>query len=410
MKPTYEVVGKIERFDERDTVFAREALIAGSEEERLYHEQNPHLREIDERIRKFIDEKLATDRASWGRAYYQVGFRTLAYLALPDCVDGEPAPDAIKIDPKRASLLVKGLASHLGADVVGITRLKQEWVYSHRGTRPFFADQPPNPPLFEGMPDHYTGRLWGDPIHLEHQYAIALAFTQDLRFMKAGPGVASDLEVGKVYARSALVACQLASFIRALGFAARAHHVRNYYVLVVPIAVDAGLGELSRAGYLLNKTYGLNLRLSCVTTDLPLKVDEPIDIGVQEFCSKCLKCARNCPAGAIPTGDKTIVRGIRKWRVDAERCLLYWGRVGAACQICQVVCPWSKPPTYFHRAVANIASKFGGLTKFLVKADDLFYGTKYKQVSEPLWMHPDGEGGKSQSDSCFSGSLRASRH
>jgi len=29
-KPTYEIAGTIERFDERDTVFAREALVGGS--------------------------------------------------------------------------------------------------------------------------------------------------------------------------------------------------------------------------------------------------------------------------------------------------------------------------------------------------------------------------------------------
>lgn len=392
-KPTYEVIGEITRYDERDNVFAREALLPGSREERIYHELNPHLAEVDKRIRKFIDDKLETNESSWGRAYYQVGFRTLAHLALPDCVDGKPAPGPIEVGQEKASVLLKALASHLGADVVGITRLRQEWVYSHRGTRPFFPDQPADPPLFEGMPAHYTGRLWGDPINLKHKYAIALGFSQDLKFMKAGPGLASDLEVGKVYARSALVACQLASFIRSLGYPARAHHVRNYCVLVVPIAVDAGLGELSRAGYLLSKVYGLNLRLACVTTDLPLRTDEPVDIGVQEFCSQCLKCARNCPAGAIPTGEKVVVRGIRKWKIEPEKCLLYWGKVGAACQICQVVCPWSKPPTYFHRAVANLASKFSWLAKFLVKADDLFYGARHESIAQPDWMKPHSHDG-----------------
>ena len=102
---------------------------------------------------------------------------------------------------------------------------------------------------------------------------------------------------------------------------ARAHHVRNYCVLVVPVAVDAGLGELARSGHLLHKTCGLNLRLSCVTTDLPLAHDDPVDIGVQRFCDDCLKCARNCPVGAIPEGAKTEVRGIRKWQMDPEKCL-----------------------------------------------------------------------------------------
>ncbi len=36
-KPTYEIVGELSRFDERDTAFARERLVPGSSEERAYH-------------------------------------------------------------------------------------------------------------------------------------------------------------------------------------------------------------------------------------------------------------------------------------------------------------------------------------------------------------------------------------
>jgi hypothetical protein len=89
-KPTYEIVGEVERFDERDTVFAREALVPGSREEISYHESNPHLREIDRRLSRFIDDKLDRSGSSWGRAYYQTVFGAIAHLAMPDCVDGRP--------------------------------------------------------------------------------------------------------------------------------------------------------------------------------------------------------------------------------------------------------------------------------------------------------------------------------
>jgi hypothetical protein len=36
---------------------------------------------------------------------------------------------------------------------------------------------------------------------------------------------------------------------------------------------------------------------------MPLKVDKPINFGLQCFCSNCLKCARECPCDAIPWGD-----------------------------------------------------------------------------------------------------------
>lgn len=383
--PTYEIVGAVKRFDERDTVFAREALVPGSPNERVYHEANPHLRDVDLQLSRFITDKLDRSGATWGRAYYQTGFGALAHLGLPDCVDGEPSPQSMDLDPARAASMVKSLARYLGADVVGCGPLKPEWVYSHRGARPFFGDQAANLPLFEGMPGGYTGKLFGDPIELTHGHAVALGFAQNLDILKAGPSAASDLEIGRVYAKSALIACQVAAFIRSLGYPARAHHVRNYCVLAVPVAVDAGLGELARSGHLLHKTYGLNLRLSCVTTDLPLEHDAPVDIGVQEFCERCLKCARMCPAGAIPQGPKTVTRGVRKWQMDAEKCLMYWSKVGAACLVCQLVCPWTKPPSLLHRAVAHFASKAPWTARALVLADDVFFGRTYKRQPRPDW-------------------------
>jgi reductive dehalogenase len=290
------------------------------------------------------------------------------------------------IPPGRAAKIVKALGRYLGADVIGIGPLKQGWIYSHRGARPFFEAGEPNPPLFEGMPDSYAGRLYGDVIEIKHRSAVAMGFSQDLDIFKAGPSEASDLEIGRVYARSALAACQVASFIRSLGYPARAHHVRNYCVLAVPVAVDAGLGELARSGHLLHRVYGLNLRLSCVTTDMPLEYDAPVDIGVQEFCERCLKCARNCPAGAIPEGPKTVVRGVRKWQMDPEKCLLYWSKVGAACLVCQLVCPWTKAPSLLHRTVAGIAAKAPWTAGALVSADDLFFGRTYKRRSKPDWV------------------------
>jgi reductive dehalogenase len=385
-KVTYEAVGQIERFDERDTVFAREGLLPGSEAERHYHTLNPQLKETDERLRKFIDDKLDKTAPSWGRAYYQAVFSPIAHLALPDCVDGRPLPSQLGGSQSQNAQLVKSLAHYIGADLVGIGPLRQEWVYSHRGTRPFFESQAANPPLFEGMSEDYTGRLWGDAIEIQHRNAISLGFSQNIEVLRTGPGEASDLEIGRVYAKSALVACELASFIRSTGHAARAHHARNYCVLVVPVAVDAGLGELARCGHMLNKIYGLNVRLSCVTTDLPLEHDSPVDIGVQDFCNKCIKCAKNCPVGAIPLGPKEAVRGIRKWQIDPEKCLTYWSTAGAACVICQLVCPWTKPTTMFHKTVAHIASTMGWTRRALLFGDDVFYGTKYKRAPKPDWM------------------------
>jgi reductive dehalogenase len=186
-----------------------------------------------------------------------------------------------------------------------------------------------------------------------------------------------------------MTAVQVAHYIREFGYSARAHHVYNYGVMAVPLAVDAGMGELGRCGYLITKEYGANLRLSCVTTDLPLEEDPPVDLGIQGFCRKCLKCAHNCPPRAIPTGEPEVVRGVLKWAIDPVRCLLFWGAQRAGCPMCQVVCPWSKPQTLFHRLVAEIAVHAPFARRFLVLADDLVYGRQYRQHPLPEWARDD---------------------
>lgn len=385
--PTYEVVGELDRFDERDTVFARERLVPGSVEERAYHATHPELVEIDRRIATFIEavnrpEKSASQADT---ALYRAAFGPVVGLALPDVVDGEVASAQVEADPAQMAARIKRLARRLGADDVRIGPLNPAWVYSHRGTPPFFAGYRPNPPHFSGLPADYRDSQWGDPIEVPHRYAISMAFAQDRGLLRTGGTPFSDFEIGRVYALGALVATHLAAYIRALGWLARAHHLRNYGVLAVPVAVDAGLGELARCGYLLHRRLGANLRLACVTTDLPLALDPPVDLGVQDFCTKCLKCATNCPAGAIPKGDKAVVRGVRKWRIDPLRCLLYWGHLGSACTICQVVCPWSKPLTLPHRVVAQIAMHVPLARRFLVWADDRVYGARFHPLPPPAW-------------------------
>ena len=101
----------------------------------------------------------------------------------------------------------------------------------------------------------------------------------------------------------------MAAFIANLGYPATANHFSHYDALLVPLAVDAGLGELSRMGYLITKEFGPRVRLAAVTTDLPLVPDKPVDIGVRDFCSICKKCAVCCPSGSIPLGDPTEVNG-----------------------------------------------------------------------------------------------------
>jgi len=385
-RPTYEIVGELGRFDERDSLFSRERLIPSSPEEQAYHAAHPELSEIDRRIAAFIQavNQPEGSTSQMDAALYNATFGPIVGLALPDIVDGEVAVTRAEVSPAAMAARIKALARRLGADDVRIGPLNPAWVYSHRGTPPFFSDSDhdyrPNPPHFSGLPEGYRDLQWGDPVEIPHRYAIALAFAQDRDLLSTGGTPISDFEVGRAYALAALVATQLAAYVRALGWPARAHHLRNYGVAVVPVAIDAGLGELGRCGYLIHPRLGTNLRLACVTTDLPLALDPPVDLGIQDFCAKCGKCITNCPAGAISQGAKVVVRGVRKWKIDPVKCLLYWGHLGSACTICQTVCPWSRS-----RVVRRVSMHIPFARRFLVWADNLVYGARFRPAPPPVW-------------------------
>jgi len=358
--PTYEHdrVGEIERWDERDIVFARKDFFRyfgpDTPQYKAYYEAHPELLEYDTKI-----GSLSGPGRTGGvdAPMFETQFAAIARIGTEAFVDGEPASNKVTIPPERAAEKVKAFARFLGAALVGIGPLRQEFVYTHVG---------------RSLGDSEGYQRWGTPIDLRHHtHAIALAFQMDPRLSETTPDFPTLLATAKGYAVGAWVSVQLAEYLRMLGYSARAHHLNNYQVLAVPVAVDCGLGELSRAGFLITRELGLGLRLAIVTTDMPLVHDKPIDIGVQSFCEQCLICAEDCPVGAIPMGDKTEFNGIRKWKLDERKCYRYWHAVGTDCGICMASCPWTKPRNWFHVSVAFLASIRGPHQSLLARAHRL---------------------------------------
>ena len=148
--------------------------------------------------------------------------------------------------------------------------------------------------------------------------------------------------------------------------------------MLPPVAYDAGLGELGRMGYLISPRFGARIRLGAITTDMPLAPNKPIAFGVQDFCEKCLKCAVNCPSGAISSRGKEAIRGVNKWQLNIEKCMLYWRAIGTDCGLCMKVCPYSHPPTLIHNIVRSATSRSAIAQLISIYADDLFYGRKVK--------------------------------
>lgn len=162
-----------------------------------------------------------------------------------------------------------------------------------------------------------------------------------------------------------------------------------YQVIAPLVARDAGLGEIGRMGLLMTPRLGPRVRLGAVTTALELVPDRPgSDPTVLDLCQRCRKCAANCPASAIPDGDRVEIDGDPRWRIDADACFRYWNVTGTDCARCLAVCPCSHAANAFHNAVRWAIRRSSLFRRAAVRLDDAFYGRKPAPGPSPSWADP----------------------
>lgn len=274
-------------------------------------------------------------------------------------------------DPAYMSQVIKRAARFLGASLVGICEVNKLWIYSH--SYHFWSREHLPIEIPEGC-----------------KYAIAIGIEMDYEAVERSPNWLSDGATGLGYSQTAFTTSSLAQFIRTLGY--KAIPSGNDTGLSIPIAIDAGLGELGRNGLLISPQFGPRQRLSKVFTDLPLVADEPIEFGVTEFCRKCERCAEHCPGQAIIFGDMidqplniSNSPGQLKWPVNCEKCFAFMGTNNLACLNCERVCPFNKPPGWIHGMVKWGVKNTPWLDSLFVSLDKLFGYGKQKKAEE-FWL------------------------
>lgn len=274
-------------------------------------------------------------------------------------------------DPGVLSRHIKRLGYFLKADIVGICRLPQYAIYSHD--------------------------IQGNPIDIDYEFAIIIVMRKEYNTVESSTGTdwIGDPISYQAYQHLALVTETIANYIRRLGFSASAQHPPTgkeggFQVLMPPLLLWAGIGEVCRAGIILNPFLGISLKSAAVLTNLPLVPDKPIDFGLQDFCRRCKICALACPSNAIPTGNKIMYNGYETWKLNEQRCASFMmlNKKGTVCNKCVKVCPWTRPLNWPHNLVRWGVEHSNVVRKVAIIVDNILdrkkTDTKYRK--EKWWF------------------------
>ncbi len=171
-------------------------------------------------------------------------------------------------------------------------------------------------------------------------HAICLAYEQDFEPTQTIPSVDAEIVHSSTYRTQAAAGLELGNFIRSLGYKAHVIHSSDATGPVIPMFVEAGLGQLGACGYLLTPHQGNRCRLMMVTTDANVAYDKPVDYGIHAFCQVCQVCVNRCPGRALMR-DKIWWRGLEKNKLYFKRCRPVMARY-LGCGVCMKVCPIQK--------------------------------------------------------------------
>jgi len=387
MKPNYVskgasryVVGEIEKFDQKNEAFKRCTWDPALRDlAKKYYAKYEGL-EMPQQRAGYTMKEQGLAMGGWhvaldfGSGLFVGGEGLEAWEAHPvGRTSTTRMPKGLKLeagDAAEVTKMIKRAARLFGASLVGVCELDRRWLYSH---------------------SYNTLKKEHKPVEIPEvfRYAVVMAHEMDYDGIKQAPNYVAEAAASTVYSRMASVAAQLAQYIRGLGY--QAIPAGNDTANSVPLAIDAGLGELSRMGILITPEYGPRVRLNKLFTDLPLLPDRPIEFGVWDFCLKCEKCAGLCPGQAIPPGQPTDKTnnicnrgGVLRWPLDAEKCFGFMARNGSDCGVCIRVCPFNKLPGTVHDWVRWGVKNVRWLDPLFVRVDDMLgYGRRPK--AEEFW-------------------------
>ncbi|MFW5841940.1 MAG: 4Fe-4S dicluster domain-containing protein [Bacillota bacterium] len=313
-------------YDERNTMFSRARLKPGTKAYTDFYNAHPHLKPLDDKVRGMdITEKLRKSDHYKSLFLPLTESNTTIIKALHDIVNKKPIAKKQPI-PNHFHKNIKAITNHFGAAKTGIVKLTKAHYYSHHG----------------GVNDRIgITNNYGLPTDKHYTHAIVYMIPMNLEYINRAPFFEEMLETEHVYVKIAETGSKLALYLKSIGYDAMFQSEAYYLTPLVPLAYDAGLGEIGMANHIVTPEFGDRVRLGAVLTTLPLKQDAPIDFGLEQFCKRCALCLMNCPSHSIKP-HKRIVNGRPFYKFDDQTCFNLWKNTGTDCGTCIQSCPFSQ--------------------------------------------------------------------
>jgi ferredoxin len=312
-------------YDERQTMFSRARLVKGSERYLAFYKAYPEYKKGDDEVRgmDFLESLRKDD------LFKQTFFPTFSNNALYmkhmyDFLDSVDKPaDLVKID-SAFTQNIKAIAKRFGAKEVGIVKLDKAHYYAYHGG----VSEP-------------LGDLYNRKVDKHYTHAIVFFKPMSKDAINRSPHFEELFETQNIYLDVAYIGSRLAAYTKSLGYDSTFASEIFSPAPLVPLALDAGLGQIGMTNHIVNQTYGDRIRLGAVFTTLPLETDTPVDFGLEAFCKRCSLCLMNCPNQSIKP-HKRRVNGRDFYKFDDQSCFKLWKNMGTDCGVCIQSCPYTQ--------------------------------------------------------------------
>ena len=176
----------------------------------------------------------------------------------------------------------------------------------------------------------------GKVILFDSAIVIALEMKHDP--ISTAPSGEAGKEIYRTYMELGKAVNKISGYLKELGFKAEAGPALGGETNYPLLAEKAGIGAIGKHGMLITPLLGPSLRLAAVYTNienLPAP-KENIHNWIKDFCNKCNKCVRRCPAGAIYEDTKVFDDGTEE-HIDFKKCALPFSN-DHGCTVCIKEC------------------------------------------------------------------------